>query len=326
MGGRKRLHGKGLPRHVYLNRGWYFYRPAKKWYKLAREGDLQGMHAALANHLAGATAGTMRPVFQYYREHELPKKGAKTQDEQERQLKRLEDVFGDDAQGSITAEDVEDYLENRIGKVAANREMALLSHVYTTGARWPKPYKFRFPNPCTGVKRNPESADPKPADSIAIIKAWPYATPPLRAYCALLYVTGVRPSDAFKFRETDFGPNGLLVEPGKTKKRSNKQLSLSHTINLRYARQFAIAQRKVTPTTRHLLVTEDGLPFTRSAMKSAWARWMTRVKKAGLDTFTPKSLRSKSATDHPDGSHLGHVDPRVLNKHYRAGPRKVTPI
>lgn len=322
--GRKRKRGKGLPERVYISRGWYFYvqptKPKPTWVRLAREGDLGGMYRQLATVQAGGAAGTMQALFTKYRADELPKKAPKTQKLQGKELTKLEAVFGRMPPGDITPQMVGQYLTERSAPVAANREIALLSHVYTKGIRW----MLAERNPCLGVERNEEKPRRHRVADVDLMRAWLAAKPWMRALIALGYVTGQRQGDLARIRETDFGARGLRVLQGKT----GTELLLTWTPGLRAVQSYALKVRgeKVKPIGRWLVCSRMQQPYSAREIRREWTRIMGALVAQGGDRFQFRDLRAQSATAHGDGSHLGHKDPRVLERHYRLGPKIVRPL
>jgi len=152
--GRKRKSGHRLPRRVYQRSGTFWYVDYQgKWHKLGRTE--QEMHAGLAKIL-GATESNISTVIARYRAEVLPEKAPNTQAAQRSQLDRLEKVFGKCHPSRIRPSEVAKYLDVHPHPVAANREIALLSHIFKKAIRW----GLCESNPCVGVERNRE----KPRD------------------------------------------------------------------------------------------------------------------------------------------------------------------
>lgn len=319
--GRPRKHGKGLPRHVVLSRGWYFHKAPRSgsWTRLARADDLPGMFAALSQHLAGENAGTMNQIIDAFEHDELPKKAPKTQKEYRSQLPRLRAAFGAMAINSVTSRDVARYLINRQAKVSGDREIALFSSVCSYGV---SPLLLIDSNPCTGVRRNKTKHRRILPDPQSIMLAWTLAPRHVRAYMALAYCTGQRMADVLSMRETDLSRQGLGIVQAKT----GTRLELVWTRNLSAAVQFALKMRPVTPITRHLICTARGQAYSVGALQSAWKKIQPRIAEDGGVSFPLSKLRARSAEDHATGAHLGHLDPRVLGRHYRSPRTKATPI
>ena len=320
----RRIHGKGLPRHVVLNRGWYFHKHpvTRKWSKLAREGEMDAMYRALSDILAGDNVGTMNALFDRYEREIIPKKAVKTQADNLKQMKRLRAWCGMMPQGTLSPSMIGRYLGERDAPYAANREIALLSHVHTVAiGRW---YLIET-NPCVGVERNEETARAYDVPDSDLMQAWLIAKPWMRALMALAYVTGARKMDAARFRETDFGRDGLTFVQKKTQKKTGGRLTLEWTPSLRAARAYAIEQRPVAPIGRWLICNARGQPYTARTLRKEWERIMALLAEQGGSAFQFKDIRPRSASDHKTGEHLGNSE-AVREKHYRLRGKRAKPL
>jgi hypothetical protein len=152
--GRKRKHNTDMPARVYLSRGWWFFTPkGSPKIKLAGEQDRAGALRAYAELMDGRPrSGTVAELLNRYARDVLPGKSVRTRKEQERQIHKINAVFGTMRIPDITPPMIAQYLDANPAKVAANREMALLSHAYTKAIRW----GLASVNPCRGVERNTE--------------------------------------------------------------------------------------------------------------------------------------------------------------------------
>ncbi len=76
-----------------------------------------------------------------------------------------------------------------------------------------------------------------------------------------------------------------------------------------------------------LFLARDGAAYTSSGFKASWRRVKLR---AGLGDIRFHDLRRKSGSDADDEAHaqalLGHSDPKVTRRHYRAKLTAVQPI
>lgn len=330
--GRKRTVDTDLPKGWRRRHGAIYLRvPAR----LAHLGTLgawirlgsteREAHARYAELLAGSAAGTYGQLFARYRTDVLPTKAPKTRKDQEHQLARLEAWAGKAPLGSLLPGDIAEYLERRgaAAPVAANREVALLSHVCTKGVSW----RLLQSNPCIGVERNDEEPDESAPGDIELMRAYQLARPWLRALMGLAYVTGLRPSDNRTLRETQFSRDGLRVVPSKTKRgKRGKELLFAWTWGLAAARTQALAVRPVAPLGRWLVCKPTGREYSARELRREWARVQAQLRLEGLSGFQFKNIRQRSADDHETGAHLGHSDKRVLEKHYRRKPQRVVPL
>lgn len=317
--GRKRINGKGLPKGVVVSRGWYFLKRGNRWTKLAREGELREMYSAIALIL-DSNASTYAPLFDRYEREVLPTKAAATCKDQRRQLQHLRAVFGNSPKGSITARDVRRLIADNGGTVSIRRTVALLSHVHTMAIEWGD--DSIDANPCLGLTNESKKArakrkPPAPPALDAVMLAWMRASKRMRVAMALGYVTGLRRGDLVRLRDVDAGAKGVTVTMNKT----GKSILLQWTPNLRAAWDYAIQQRGVTPVRRedrYLICDSRGRAVSGNALRLEWNRL-----KPG---FEFKALRTLSANEHADGSHLGHTSPHVLARHYRSAPTVLKPI
>ena len=324
--GRKRRADKDLPRYWKRSHGAiYLIVPSKhasvgkigSWIRLGDASDESSCHRTFADLLAGERAGTMQQLFDRYEKDILPKKATKTQIDQKRQLHLLANWCGKKPLGALRRVEVQRFVDSR-PPVAGNRELSLLSHICKKGIRW----GMIENNPCMDVERNAEKPAREGADPLSMMLAWKAACPWMRALMAVAYVVGQRRGDVRRIRETDFGIDGLRLKQCKTE----TDLLLRWTLNLRYVRDYALSVRPVTPIGRYLICTRQGTPVSEAHFKREWAKVKEAVAKGGGTPFMFKSIRAQSATDHESGNHLGHTDERTLRKHYRLGPKSVTPI
>ncbi|MBU2854862.1 tyrosine-type recombinase/integrase [Acidithiobacillus ferriphilus] len=201
-----------LPPRMYFKHGQYWYVRKNKWIGLGRdEGEAKKTWGLLeagaiqAEDLKPEKIVTLHDLFERYGREILPEKAEKTRKDQQKQLELLDQVFGKLRPETITPVHVARYLDQRGAEapVSANREMALLSHVFTKALRW----GMATVNPCRGVERNKVKARTRyitDAEFAAILEVVP---PMLRFAMQLSYYTGQRLSDVLKMRWADIdGP------------------------------------------------------------------------------------------------------------------------
>lgn len=242
------------------------------------------MYEALAEREGGPPAGSLAALMDRYRQEVLPTKAPKTQRDQGRQLSKLSEIFGHMSPASVRTAHVAQYLDRYAG-VSANREVALLSHVYTKAIRW----GLVEVNPCKGVQRNKEKPRTRYVTDEEFLIRLEEVPPKIQELMWALLITGQRLSDVLKITDKDITDAGVYVEQGKT----GRRLLLRWTDAL---------QGLTLPLP----------PMTASGVQSAWKR----AEWSG-EPFRLHDLRAKSATDHKTGEHLGHKDPRTLAARYR---------
>ena len=101
-------------------------------------------------------------------------------------------------------------------KTWANREKALLSHIWNKAREWGYTDK---PNPCTGIKGHKETGREVYVEDQDYKKLWEAASAPLRDAMDLAYLTGQRPSDVLRMSETEIRDGVLVLTQAKTKKK-----------------------------------------------------------------------------------------------------------
>lgn len=219
-------------------------------------------------------------------------------------------------------------VEGDEGRVAANRERSLISHVWNAARAEGLTDKA---NPCAGIKAFEEDGrDTYVYDEIfAAVQV--VGDIPLQEAMSLSYLSSVRPADLLKIDETHLRTGFIEVKQNKTREkvRIAIQGELAVLIERIIARKRSI-QGKVVST--KLLVNEDGQPLTYYALRHRFDK--ARIA-AGIDfdDFQFRDLRAKAATDKTDSDdiraaqrQLGHASV-VMTEHYVRKRRgmKVTP-
>jgi len=95
---------------------------------------------------------TMGELFDRYERDIIPVKSPRTQKDNKYELERLRKAFADAPIEAISPPVIAQYRDARTAKTRANREIALLSHVFTMAMEW----GFAERNPCLAVRRNKE--------------------------------------------------------------------------------------------------------------------------------------------------------------------------
>lgn len=314
--GRKRTKDKDLPSRVYMRHGaYYFVDTAGKWHRLA-DSKPQALRA-LADLLQTRT-NSFSDALAKYRQLIMPRKSPKTQKDQEYQLARLEGVFGRMPISSIRRGHVAQYRDSR-PPVAANRELALLSHVFARCMEW----ELVNDNPCKGIERNTETARDRYVTDDEFDAVFDAAPATVQAIMLMALLIGQREGDLLKLRRTDISEAGISVKQGKT----GKKLLIEWTPALRQAVDFAKGLPRTGIASAFLLTTETGQPYSLSGFQTAWQRHIRACHEKGLiaERFTFHDLRAKAATDGPDGRLLGHSDDRLLKRIYQRLPERVQP-
>jgi integrase len=332
--GRRRTRNLGLPPHMAQKGRSFYYvmNSPRRWIPLGDDWPAAlAAWAKLEGEPTPESARTFSQVAAWYRKDELPKKAPRTRKDNEAELLRLEAVFGDSPIETIEPADVGTYLERRAdadGKPApirANREIALLSHVFNFARR------RRFTsaaNPCAGIERNQETGRDRYVDDAEFEAIYAKADPVLQDALDLLLLTGQRPGDVLRMKRADLAGGALRVKQGKTgtKLRITVEGELAAALERMQGRA-----RKATGL--NLIQDDEGQPLTYWMLENrfAKARAAAALELPAITGIQLRDLRGKAATDTEDLAHaqklLGHAS-RAMTEHYtkqRAGER-VAPL
>ncbi len=271
----------------------------------------------------------MRAVFDRYADHIIPKKSARTQRDNKGELKQLRLVFDTAPIDSITPAMIAGYRDSRTAKVRANREIALLSHVFNTAREWGLTDRE---NPCQGVRKNKE----KPRDYYANDQVWTAvylaAAQELKDAMDLAYLTGQRPADVRLMGRYDVEGIYLLVSQGKTERRLRIQMEVDgvkNTLGVLIERMNYAAIDQKSP---YFITNSRGQKISERVLGMRW----DDARKAAVATaiaagdsalaekiagFQFRDIRPKAASeilDIEDASRLlGHSKQEITKKVYR---------
>lgn len=208
--GRIRKSRKDLPSRVYVKHGAYYYVfPNGKWQRLASVGREREMRVAWA-HLEqpNETYGTVAALLdEYLSQYAATEKAPRTYRDNLKEAEYLKAFFGEMRPQDIQARHIGAYLEeNRTTRsVRANREKALLSHVFTWAMRHPVWGCVVLSNPCKGVTRNPETKRIRVVTDEEYLAVYKLANRNVQRLMTLIYRTLQRPSDILKL-----GPKNIV--------------------------------------------------------------------------------------------------------------------
>lgn len=317
-------------------RTYYFYDHGGKPRKEEPLGSDYGLAIKRWAEIRRAGAEKPREVitFDYvmtqYLARVVPTKAPRTQRDNLKESKQLLAFFNDPPGplDAITPNHVKQYLRWRgaRARVRANREKALLSHVWN----WAREEGYtNLPNPCAGVKGFKETGRDVYVEDDAYQAVWAAADPTMRDAMDLAYLTGQRVADTLKMDIRDIRDGFLHVQQGKTA--TKRRIEIVGELKALLDR---IAARK-SPLKVHatrLIVNEHGQPI---AIRALQQRFDKARLAAGVDfgEFQFRDLRAKAATDKTDATdireaqqQLGHTTV-TMTEHYVRKRRghKVTP-
>jgi integrase len=235
-------------------------------------------------------------------------------------------VFGKLALSDLTQPMVYRYVTEK-GNVQANRDKALLSAAFSharnlgalTGEDPTKGLQFR-------IHEQPRQRYVEDAEETALQGA---ASPKLAVIMRFLYLTGMRQSDALRVRLSDLDDAGFTYWNTKGKKWQGLEWSdeLKATVDeakrlwRRFGREYLFES---VPKGKH--AKRGAGAYTPSGLR---ALFRVARKKSGVKDVTLHDLRRKAGSDVEEGHAqqlLGHSDPKVTRRHYRAKVSRSKPV
>lgn len=336
---------KGLPtRWRYLHGAYYYKVPTGMEYlwdgkQLFRLGKtLPEAYRVWAQRLEKLdTAKTIGHLLDRYALEVLPEKAAATRTGYARHIQRLRAVFGAMPLASIEPRHIYEYVDKRGKRVAAHREVSVLSHAYTKAVEWGYLNRHPFKNEVrlTGEKpRTRYVTDEELIQCLALPATRKKGSiTAVQAFIRLTLLTGLRRTDLLNLRTTQITDDGIHITTSKTK----RPMVYEWSDELRTAVETAKDARPVH-ISPFLFCTRRGEGYvdettgTASGWDSIWQRFMDRVlaETEVTERFTAHDIRAKAGSDATTLEHaralLAHADSRVTRKHYRRKPERVKPL
>ena len=274
---------------------------------------------------------TFAYVADRYMAEVVPTKAPRTQKDNVQEIAKLKEFFNDPPAplDDIDPSDVKRYVKwrSQTARVRANREKALLSHIWN----WAREEGYTSKaNPCAGVKGNKESGRDVYIEDEVLEAVYAKASEPLKDALDLAYLTGQRVGDVLRMDETMVRDGFIQVKQGKTN--AKNRIEVMGQLAALLAR---IRARKATYPVHatRLIVGLDGQPLTYNQLYDHF-----RNARASAGTvakgFQMRDLRAKAGTDKADSAgdirkaqaQLGHTTV-TMTEHYvrRRKGDKVTP-
>ncbi|MHC5134504.1 tyrosine-type recombinase/integrase [Pseudomonas glycinis] len=281
----------------------------------------------------------MGRIFDDYEKKVIPTLKPGTQSDYLKGLKQLRNAFESAPIDAITPQVIAQYRDARTAKVRANREIALLSTMFTFAREWGLTDKA---NPCSGLRRNKETPRDFYAGDIIWNAVYEQAGQDLKDAMDLAYLTGQRPADVLKASTTDLNHGFLMVGQGKTEKRLRIRLyDGDNETDLCVFINGLLDRRAQAGTKSSILITNQaGLRMSYNMLRNRWdeARDNAATKAAAsgdselatsIRKFQFRDIRPKAASDIENIDHasrlLGHSTQDMTKKVYRRVGEQVSP-
>lgn len=272
-------------------------------------------------------AHLMGRLFDDYETKIMPGLTRGTQDDYRKGLKQLRNSFEQAPVDAMTPQVIAQYRDTRSAKVRANREIALLSTIFTHAREWGLTEKA---NPCSRLRRNKEVPRDFYAGNIVWDAVYEEADQELKDAMDLAYLSGQRPGDVLKASKTDINSGFLRVGQDKTGKLLRIRLDQSKLGVFLDELQNRRAAAGIT--TSALITNKNGLRMSYAMLRNRWdeAREKAAVKvatdgdtalAATIRQFQFRDIRPKAASeieDLTDASRLlGHSKEETTKRIYR---------
>ena len=311
--GRCRTVNHGMPPGLHM-KGQHYYHvasaPPRKWTPLGNNRARALLEwARIEGAEPDKSVRTFEVIAQRYEREVMPTKAPRTQRDNLIELDKLRAVFGRMLIEAIKPHHVRGYLDKRgqTAKARANREKALLSHVYNKAREWGY---TDAPNPCQGVKGFTEAGRDRYVTDAEFLAVHAMADPTLQDAMDIALLTGQRPADVLKITLADIRDGAVFVAQNKTG--AKRAIEIVGELADVLAR---IKARQRERQSAFLIQDDNGRPLTMLAMRGRF----DKARKAAGVAFQFRDIRAKTASDTGDLGHsqllLGHKN-RDMTEHY----------
>ena len=310
--------------------GYYYRDSAGKEIPLGT--DLSTARLKWAEHEAKdkpADLTMMKGIFDRYVRDVIPKKAERTQKDNMAELKQLRSTFDEAPIDSITPFNIAGYRDARSAKVRANREIALLSHVFNMAREWGLTERE---NPCQGIRKNKEAPRDYYANAVVWDAVYGMAELELKEAMDLAYLTGQRPADVIVMRIDDVEGDYLLVTQGKTQQKLRILMGTKEAENSLGKLIREITERNACHPSKYLLINKHGKRMTKGMLRLRWDKAREKAREKAIEQSDPilaakiggfqfRDIRPKAASeilDIGDASLLlGHSKQEITKRVYR---------
>ncbi|UFS56931.1 tyrosine-type recombinase/integrase [Comamonadaceae bacterium M7527] len=274
-------------------------------------------------------ARTIGAAMDRYEREVMPTKAPRTQRDNRLEMREIRRAFGHMALEAIKPKHIAQYRDRRSAKIRANRELALLSHVFNMAREWGL---TDAENPCRGVKRN----KPGVRDFYASDQVWEAvmscAPQDLRFAMELAHLTGQRPADVLAMRWADVRDGMIDVRQGKTNKRL--RIVIEGRLEALLGEIRATIPSRRNQLAPWVLTSSSGNKLTSTMIHSR----MKKAREAAASMHPDlaediaqvqfRDARPKAASELDLGSAqalLGHANPELTKRVYQRAGQVVKP-
>ena len=306
------MRGEGRPD---IQLGKNYCEAIKKWEKLYNHEPL--------------VFGTVQEAIDRWRARELVNyQNAETRRGYEKQLRKVENVFGKASWRDITLPALRQYLDKRSAKIQGNRELAVLCIVWGKARVWGM---TDIPWPAVGVKgwKNQEQARQVEVTDEVFSAIYSQADRLLQDSMDLATATGMRITDVRTIRLPTSGV--LRFKANKTAKWAEFQVSQSPVLSALVERRLALKAQSAM-----LLVSDSGRQVSERMLSDRWDNARSLAAEANpliadqILAMYNRDLRKRAADLAGDleaaSKLLQHSSLKMTETHYRSKPHQLKAV
>ena len=296
--GRRRKSNFNLPPRLYFKHGAYYYVSREnKWTRLSEDKAIAFSKWAEIEGETPRESGSEKPLrgsvgelIEKYMVEIAPKKAKATYTGNLMEAKNLAAVFGKMLVLEVRPMHIAQYLDVRgvSAPIRANREIALLSHMFSYAMRWGQIDR----NPCIGVAKHPEKGRDRYITDQEFQAVKKIASEFISVVMDFAYITALRKGDILNLRLEQITDEGIWIKQSKT---GAKQL-YEWTDGLRDVVGRAKALKRPIRGL-YLFCTRKGQPYSDTGFKAIWNRVQVKWAVSGGQRFTFHDIRAKALTD-----------------------------
>ncbi|CAB3729695.1 hypothetical protein LMG22037_05469 [Paraburkholderia phenoliruptrix] len=340
---------KGLPKRWRNINGVYYYAVPpgleESWdgKQLFRLGTtLPEAYQVWADRVGAIdNAKTIQQLLDRYAMEVVPKKEVTTQAHNAVAIKKLSAILGKMTLLSIKPKHIYQYIDKRSAKVAAKREIEVLSHAFTKAVQWGYLDKHPFKGEIRLEGEKPRTRyveDWEIVECLSIeARRKKGSVLAVQSYIRIKLLTGMRRGDLLRLTMSSLQEDGIHVQPGKTENTTGKRLIYEWSDELKEAVQTAKNARPVQFSPFLFCNRQGSCYFNEESGRAGgwdtmWRNFMRRVRTEteAKEHFTEHDLRAKCASDAESLERakqlLSHADSKTTERIYRRRPERVKPL